>query len=191
MSAKNERKAIENEASANSDSDDSNEELDGEKCQKLVEQFVEMTNTDEALAQFFLQERRWDLNHSLNDYFASISKHSKSREIATVTLSDHSDDDVVELQPIGGLPSGILDVWEATGKRKECQYTWDMMRNDNLDWRGGPKGAPRCRFDRIFFRPSNPIKLTCDYFGLIGIERLKPHVCFPSDHWGLLAHFKK
>lgn len=41
-----------------------------QECQKRVEQFAEVTNTDEALAQFYLQERQWNLDTALQDYFA-------------------------------------------------------------------------------------------------------------------------
>lgn len=93
-----------------------------------------------------------------------------------------------ELAESGGLPEGWIDVWEATGKRPECRYTWDTMRNDNLDTNFG-KFKPRCRFDRVLVRDSKPSKLIPKTFSLIGLERLKPHVCFPSDHWGILTVF--
>ena len=28
----------------------------------------------------------------------------------------------------------VSDVWEATGERKECKFTWDLTRNTNLTW---------------------------------------------------------
>ncbi|XP_042901699.1 tyrosyl-DNA phosphodiesterase 2 [Parasteatoda tepidariorum] len=93
-----------------------------------------------------------------------------------------------EVVAIGGLPSGIEDLWISCGKRKECAYTFDLTRNDNLLFNG--KFKPRCRFDRVYFRPSSPRKAKPKYFGLIGLERLLPHRCFPSDHWGILSHFK-
>ena len=93
-----------------------------------------------------------------------------------------------EVASLGGLPNGCIDVWEATGKRPECAYTWDMLRNDNL--RINSKFKPRCRFDRIWVRDSKPSRLIPSSFHLVGIERLKPHVCFPSDHWGLLSVMK-
>lgn len=34
---------------------------DVETCQKLTERFAEITGTDEACAQFYLQDRNWDL----------------------------------------------------------------------------------------------------------------------------------
>ncbi|RWS22985.1 hypothetical protein B4U80_02823 [Leptotrombidium deliense] len=357
------------------------EEFSDEQCQKFVEQFVELTDTDEALAQFFLQDRNWDVSIAVHDYFRSLEKanavnpRQQNKNVVQVTLSDSSDEescmilhspkrlkneesdsltlsssssrtvrfitwnidglseknlfirteavcstilsigaDIVHLQEVvsqsellikeklqnyavlsgrknegdlcyytltllnkntvqiknwkvidfrstmgrnvieaevivygidiillnshlestksasdtrsfqlsqilgiikevkdqavifagdmnlrdsevlkslGGLPNGVVDVWQATGCRKECEYTWDMTRNDNLEWRSsGKKGMPpRCRFDRIFFRDSRPSRLFPLYFGLIGIERLKPFVCFPSDHWGLFSQF--
>merc|ERR1712198_709827 len=95
-----------------------------------------------------------------------------------------------EVDELGGIPEGILDVWEVTGKRPEAKYTWDLTRNDNLLWEG--KFKPRCRFDRIFMRHSKPKQqLKPVYFELVGLERLKNCRRFVSDHWGLLAHFDK
>lgn len=94
-----------------------------------------------------------------------------------------------ELEESGGLPDEWIDVWEATGKQTTTRYTWDMMRNDNLDTNFG-KFKPRCRFDRVLVRDSKPSKFIAKTFNLIGIERLKPHVCFPSDHWGILSVFQ-
>lgn len=95
-----------------------------------------------------------------------------------------------ELDEIGGIPPGIVDVWAEQGSRPEARYTWDMTRNDNLLWNGSFR--PKCRFDRMYYRKSasQETQLRPAYFGLIGIERLLPHRCFPSDHWGLYAHFR-
>ena len=88
-----------------------------------------------------------------------------------------------------GIPKGVYDVWIKTGARKELEYTWDQLRNDNLQSMGRSNFKARLRFDRIFVRPSKPSKIEANHFGLIGLQRLKPHVCFPSDHWGLRVHF--
>ncbi len=37
-----------------------------------------------------------------------------------------------QLAGLGGLPEGVFDLWELTGSRPECRYTWDLTRNDNL-----------------------------------------------------------
>jgi tyrosyl-DNA phosphodiesterase 2 len=92
-----------------------------------------------------------------------------------------------EVQQIGGLPRGVDDIWEATGRRQEAAYTWDTQRNDNLEW--AHRFGPRCRFDRLFYRPND--RLTAVYFELVGLERLSSCRRFPSDHWGILAHFNK
>jgi tyrosyl-DNA phosphodiesterase 2 len=98
----------------------------------------------------------------------------------------------VEITGVGGLPKGVHDVWEATGKRKECAYTWDTMRNTNLVMNG--KFKPRCRFDRIYYRgcggsgaPSNTTLMPV-YFELEGLERLKSCNRFCSDHWAIQAY---
>lgn len=95
-----------------------------------------------------------------------------------------------ELQDIGGVPAGVVDVWEVTGRRPEAMYTWDLQRNDNLDW--SQRFRPRCRFDRLYHLPAD--RLRAVYFELVGLERLSRfNGCqrFPSDHWGIVAHFDK
>ncbi|KAK7090724.1 hypothetical protein V1264_010485 [Littorina saxatilis] len=93
-----------------------------------------------------------------------------------------------ELESIGGLPEGIVDVWEETGSRKEARYTWDTYRNDNLATDG--KWRTRLRFDRLYLRQcSPPAKLKPVYFELVGLQRVPDVNRFPSDHWGILAHF--
>lgn len=95
-----------------------------------------------------------------------------------------------QLYEIGGIPEGISDMWMATGRRPEAEFTWDMSRNDNLAWPG--KFKPRKRFDRLYLRNSKPdAKLEPVYFELVGLERLTTCQRFPSDHWGLLTHFNK
>lgn len=34
-------------------------------CKRLCEEFAEITNTDTACAQFYLQDRKWDLDVSM------------------------------------------------------------------------------------------------------------------------------
>ena len=94
-----------------------------------------------------------------------------------------------QLQAIGGIPSKTCDLWEATGSRPEAKFTWDLTRNDNLEW--PHKFRPRCRFDRLFMRDSQPLGLKPVYFELVGLERLEVCRRFCSDHWGLLAHLDK
>ena len=94
-----------------------------------------------------------------------------------------------QLQEIGGLPGGTCDLWMVTGHRPEAKFTWDLTRNDNLEW--PHKFKPRCRFDRLYLRDARPSQLKPVYFELVGLERLKTCRRFCSDHWGLLAHFDK
>ena len=84
-------------------------------------------------------------------------------------------------------PAGVYDVWECTGKRPEAKHTWDLLRNDNKQL--GGKFQPRCRFDRMYVRHSDPHTVKPVYFELVGIQRLASCKRFPSDHWGILGHF--
>ncbi|TRY64053.1 hypothetical protein TCAL_00334 [Tigriopus californicus] len=94
-----------------------------------------------------------------------------------------------ELEQLGGLPPGLEDLWIQTGSRDACRYTWDLTRNNNLQIAGG-RTKPRCRFDRLYIQDSAPRRLTAEYFGLFGIERVPGCQRFPSDHWGIMSVFK-
>lgn len=93
-----------------------------------------------------------------------------------------------EVDSIGGVPGDVQDMWVASGSDPSCRYTWDMERNDNLDFRD--KGKPQLRFDRVYVRHSLPPSLAPVAFRLIGTQRLERDRCFPSDHWGIVCQFK-
>ena len=93
-----------------------------------------------------------------------------------------------EVKSVGGIPASARDVWEQLGKREELRWTWDLQRNTNKEMPG--KWKPRCRFDRIYIRPSDTENLVADQFGLIGLERVAGTQSFPSDHWGIRLGLK-
>ena len=87
-----------------------------------------------------------------------------------------------------GLPTTVLDVWEACGSVEEHKYTWDVSANDNLQWPFPNK--PRLRFDRLYLSPKGGELVQPVSFELVGKERIPSCLLrFPSDHWGLLAAF--
>ncbi|XP_021379378.1 tyrosyl-DNA phosphodiesterase 2-like isoform X1 [Mizuhopecten yessoensis] len=94
---------------------------------------------------------------------------------------------LVQVARIGGLPPGVHDIWEITGQRPEAAYTWDMSRNDNLVFSG--KFRPKLRFDRLYIRGAEPPTVEPVYLELVGLERVAKCGKYPSDHWGLLAHY--
>ena len=71
-------------------------ETNDEICQKLIDEFVLKTDTDDILAQFYLQDRNWNLSLSLNDYFEHNSrpetKANKRSSDVIVVSSDEEDD---------------------------------------------------------------------------------------------------
>jgi len=48
-------------------------------AKKLVEEFDAITNTNEALAQFYLQENKWELQGALNSFFNEKMKREDAR----------------------------------------------------------------------------------------------------------------
>ena len=135
-------------------------------------------NTHLESTKDFAQNRM----HQFEEIHAFVSNLPKNEAVVVAGDLNMRDE---ELAGFGGLPPEWIDAWEATGKKKECQFTWDMLRNDNLEMNS--KWKPRCRFDRVLLRDSKPSRVIPSSFNLIGIQRLKPHVCFPSDHWGILC----
>ncbi|XP_065562736.1 tyrosyl-DNA phosphodiesterase 2-like isoform X2 [Artemia franciscana] len=61
----------------------SDEEIpEAAECQRLVENFVEITDTNEAVAQCFLQDNHWELERSLEQFFGSAQLESDSKPLA-------------------------------------------------------------------------------------------------------------
>ncbi|VDM30295.1 unnamed protein product [Hydatigera taeniaeformis] len=98
-----------------------------------------------------------------------------------------------EVRELGGLPEGMVDVWEVCGARPEAKATWDPVRNPNLQLDQKESSASRSRppahglrFDRmhVLGRGLHPVD-----FELRGLERVPRHSHFPSDHWAILGHF--
>ncbi|ODM95379.1 Tyrosyl-DNA phosphodiesterase 2 [Orchesella cincta] len=89
---------------------------------------------------------------------------------------------------IGLLPGSMSDLWVKCGSRDSCKYTWDLTRNTNKQMPS--RFQPRCRFDRFYFRNSNPPTLVPEFFGVTGIEKVLQTQSFPSDHWAIIAFFR-
>lgn len=90
-----------------------------------------------------------------------------------------------EVALVGGLPPGVIDVWEELGKQEHCRYTWDTKMNSNKD----VPYISRCRFDRIYLRPAKTeVKVHPEHMALVGMEKLD---CgsYTSDHWGIYCSF--
>ncbi|XP_071545260.1 tyrosyl-DNA phosphodiesterase 2-like isoform X2 [Panulirus ornatus] len=138
----------------------------------------------------------------LNTHLESTAEHSKERveqlkiafrnmqssssNVTTIFAGDLNlrDKEVTE----GVLPSSVFDLWEACGRRQECRWTWDTMRNTNRNMPGHFK--PRLRFDRVYMKPAIPPVITPKHFGLLGLEKAPGTQSFPSDHWGIIVHFE-
>ncbi|KAG9355499.1 hypothetical protein JZ751_000337 [Albula glossodonta] len=90
-----------------------------------------------------------------------------------------------EVAKVGGLPTGIHDIWEHLGRREHCRYTWDTKANSNKD----VPYVSRCRFDRVYVRAAKEgPKVAPEFMNLVGLEKLD---CgrYTSDHWGIYCSF--
>ena len=119
----------------------------------------------------------------LKEAFKTVKEENRN---VTVILAGDMNARDTEVKKVG-IPDGIEDLWISMGERKECQYTWDTLRNTNLHING--KFKPRCRFDRVYFRSSEMKEISAEHFGLCGIEKVQGAQCFPSDHWGIYCVF--
>lgn len=80
----------------------------------------------------------------------------------------------------------FVDAWLAGGALDDEKFTWDMSRNDNLDFDTTFK--PKARYDRSFLLWPEDFKVNVDRFRLVGKERLAVGK-FVSDHWGMCIDF--
>ncbi|VDK59866.1 unnamed protein product [Anisakis simplex] len=87
-----------------------------------------------------------------------------------------------EILNVGTLPDGFQDAWVAAGSQHKWRFTWDSSANDNVE-----AGGARCRFDRLYFHGGGVFS-SVD-FSLHGKDRIRRVLCFPSDHWAVLAKF--
>lgn len=94
------------------------------------------------------------------------------------------------------VPDDAVDLWEACGRKKEHQYTWDATVNDSLGIGHDdtifqqPPSMLQYRFDRIYLNPGNGA-LWPKSFELVGKDKLQPGCGrYPSDHWGIWAEFQ-
>ncbi|MBN3295345.1 TYDP2 phosphodiesterase, partial [Amia calva] len=136
----------------------------------------------------------------MTSHLESCKEHSKERvnqlkmvlkrigevsENVTVIFGGDTNLRDQEVTKLGGLPSGVCDVWEYLGKPEHCRYTWDTKTNNNKKARY----FCRLRFDRVLLRPAKQgAQITPQHMDLIGLEKLD---CgrFTSDHWGIHCGF--
>lgn len=79
-----------------------------EVCQKLVEEFAQITGTDEACAQFYLQDRKWDLERSINAFFEAKSSggvnvmedHDSEAPVVVVNIDKNVADQLSTIPPV-------------------------------------------------------------------------------------------
>ncbi|GFO05870.1 tyrosyl-DNA phosphodiesterase 2-like [Plakobranchus ocellatus] len=73
MAASNKIHTVSDSDEGKSDEDDANLPSRDE-CESRCQMFAEITGTDSALAMFYLQDREWDLQRAVSDYFADHDK---------------------------------------------------------------------------------------------------------------------
>ena len=141
---------------------------------------MDLLNTHLESGKEFAAERK----KQLEECFGLMSRRSEDRNVIFGGDLNLRDPEVKSV----GIPSSAKDVWEQLGSREEVRWTWDLQRNTNKEVEG--KWKPRCRFDRLYVRPSQTENLLADQFGLIGLEKVEGTQSFPSDHWGIRLGLK-
>ena len=141
---------------------------------------MDLLNTHLESGKEFAAERK----KQLEECFGLMSRRSDDRNVIFGGDLNLRDPEVKSV----GIPSSAKDVWEQLGSREEVRWTWDLQRNTNKEVEG--KWKPRCRFDRLYVRPSQTENLLADQFGLIGLEKVEGTQSFPSDHWGIRLGLK-
>jgi len=78
--------------SVHSDDSQLSFEFNEENCQKRIDEFVEVTSTDIAVARRFLQDRKWSVVRAINGYFRELRKEAKNkRKIVQIEPSTNGD----------------------------------------------------------------------------------------------------
>ncbi|KAF4688828.1 Tyrosyl-DNA phosphodiesterase 2 [Perkinsus olseni] len=136
----------------------------------------------------FARPRVEQLKESFTDMRRSVAQNGSHLAIFGGDLNIR-DEEV--RQALSDERADILDAWEASGRPKESEFTWDMRKNDNL----GIKGKPKARFDRVYLTNSKDMKVSPQSFRLTGTERcdmdeVKGKKRFPSDHFGIQFELK-
>jgi hypothetical protein len=80
-------------SSENDDDSDDQDKPSGSECLSRCKQFAEVTGTDSALAMFFLQDTKWELEAALNNYFRVNSKESKKKIVACMDVETLNEDE--------------------------------------------------------------------------------------------------
>ena len=141
---------------------------------------MDLLNTHLESGKEFAAERK----KQLEECFGLMTRRPEERNVIFGGDLNLRDPEVKSV----GIPSSARDVWEQLGSREEVRWTWDLQRNTNKEVEG--KWKPRCRFDRLYVRPSQTENLLAEQFGLIGLEKVEGTQSFPSDHWGIRLGLK-
>jgi hypothetical protein len=75
-----------------SQSDDDQDKPSGAECLSRCKNFAEVTGTDSALAMFFLQDTKWDLDRALNAYYRQTNQ-SSSKIVACMDMKQLDEDE--------------------------------------------------------------------------------------------------
>lgn len=150
----------------------------------LLSVHVRVGGCDLCLMTSHLESTRGQSKERLTQLKTLFRKMKEVTESSVVIYGGDTNLRDQEVVKVGGLPAGIVDVWEFLGKPDHCHYTWDTKMNSNNN------AVYKCqlRFDRILFRDAKDIHIIPQTMDLIGLDKLD---CgkFPSDHWGIFCVF--
>ncbi|CAL8100442.1 unnamed protein product [Orchesella dallaii] len=88
----------------------------------------------------------------------------------------------------GLVQESIKDLWIESGSSDALKYTWDFTENKNDQL--PDSGQPRRRYDRLYFRSSNPVTMYAEKLQVLGKDMVEGTNYHPSDHWALMETFK-
>lgn len=95
-------------------------------AQKLCKEFEHITNTDEIMAQMFLQDNAWDLTKALNNFFAKKCEKIEAEKVEEILEANIiGEEDKVSVE--AALESGVLTTQAPT------QLTFVTWNIDGLD----------------------------------------------------------
>ena len=167
---------------------------DGPKIQAITAHLESLKMGTEARKQQFasvIEKLRESAGNGVTAFFGGDTNLRENEVLASEvakTIAEEAKRGKVSksaaLKKAKKLPK-IGDAWVMAGANDKEKFTWDTLRNDNLQIDSQFK--PRTRYDRIFlFGPGTAFPQVVSY-RLLGTKRLESCGVFISDHFGVLV----
>lgn len=131
------------------------------------------------------------IEEMVNDQIASVLSGQDRTMKNAILLGDFNFGDDDPEQPLltrMEMKESLVDIWREL-KLQDPGFTYDVKRNTNANTLA--PNEPRRRLDRVIYRSNTWTATSINHLGTNSIPESHDVTLFPSDHFGLMATFKK